>query len=168
MEVYCIVPYCIVLYWILWYRIVFVGSALLNCAVCRYPQHWSSWTCDVSCNVPNNTDFGETINYTAIMERMETLEREQILLEVGGGIILLPNYNQCNRIGPVIGWGPYLSRGNCIRILWQKMKCIQILGHKWIHMDSDQINVFSACLNFKTNGNDLVVLINGPINLSFN
>ncbi len=60
-----------------------------------------------------------------------------------------------------LGLGPYLSRGNCIRILWQKMKCIRILGHKWNHMDSDQINVFSACHNFKTNGNDLVVLING-------
>ncbi len=67
-----------------------------------------------------------------------------------------------------LGWGPYLSRGNCIRILWQKMKCIRILGHKWIHMYSDQINIFSACHNFKTNGNDLGVLINGPIDLSFN
>ncbi len=47
----------------------------------------------------------------------------------------------------LLGWGPYLSRGNCIGILWQKMKCIRILGHKWIHMDSDHINVFSACSN---------------------
>ncbi len=35
------------------------------------------------------------------------------------------------------------------------MKCIRILGHKWIHLDSEQINVFSACHNFKTNCNDL-------------
>ncbi len=38
-----------------------------------------------------------------------------------------------------MGRGPYLSPGNCIRILWQKMKCIRTLGHKWIHMDSDKI-----------------------------
>ncbi len=48
-----------------------------------------------------------------------------------------------------MGGGPYLSLGNWIHILWQEMKCILILGHKWIHMDSDQINIFTACHNLK-------------------
>ena len=41
----------------------------------------------------------------------------------------------------ILGRGPYLlpGTGNCIRILWQKVKCIRILGHKWFHVDSDHI-----------------------------
>ncbi len=63
----------------------------------------------------------------------------------------------------------HISPGVIVFVFYgKKMKCIRILGHKWIHRDSDQINVFSACHNFKTNGNDLLVLINGPIILSFN
>ena len=46
-----------------------------------------------------------------------------------------------------MGRGPYLSPGNCIGILCQKMKCIRILDHKWIHMDSDQIG-FTDSFNF--------------------
>ena len=34
--------------------------------------------------------------------------------------------------GLIVYRGPYLSQCNCIRILWQKMKCIRILSHKWI------------------------------------
>ena len=47
-----------------------------------------------------------------------------------------------------LGWGPYLSPDNCIRILWQKLKCIRILGHNWIHMDSDQNNWIHGFLQF--------------------
>ncbi len=31
-----------------------------------------------------------------------------------------------------MGRGHYISPSNCIRILWQKMKCARFLGHKWI------------------------------------
>ncbi len=46
-----------------------------------------------------------------------------------------------------VGWGPYLSPGNCIRILWQKKKkCISNLVHKSVNgiiMDSAHINNWS-------------------------
>ncbi len=47
----------------------------------------------------------------------------------------------------LLGRGPYLSPGNCICILWQKIKCIRILGHKLIHKDSDQIpSILKKCI----------------------
>ncbi len=48
-----------------------------------------------------------------------------------------------------MGRDPYLSSGNCIRILWQKMKYIQIIGLKWIHVDSDQINYILSLSQFQ-------------------
>ncbi len=53
---------------------VLIGSALLNCAVCNYPMEWSAWKCDVNCNVVSQADYGSTINYTALLQRLETLE----------------------------------------------------------------------------------------------
>ncbi len=60
-----------------------------------------------------------------------------------------------------VGRGPYLSLGNCIHILWQKTNCSQILGHKWIHMDSDQITD-----SFDFEKNVLTVFRFGEIDIS--
>ena len=60
-------------------------------------------------------------------------------------ILLNPPNPHLTMIWVRLGSDPYLPTGNCIGILWQKMKCIRILVHKWIRMDSDQIakiNVF--------------------------
>ena len=45
------------------------------------------------------------------------------------------------------GLGPYLSQGNCIRILWKKWNVFG--GHKWIHIDSDQMYSYSAVQKLK-------------------
>ena len=59
---------------------VFSGSALLNCAVCNYPMEWSAWKCDVNCNVVSQADYGSTINYTALLQRLEAVEKVEARL----------------------------------------------------------------------------------------